>query len=237
LQVLGGEGYEAKGIGDDKAAAAFEYLAAEVRIGSVTFADYPIAVFRGTQSSDFDGLIGTDVFRRFVVGIDFPALEISLDPRPSEPGVQDELTDASDSLPAGFSRVFRFGNHLALPTAINGGETPVIFLVDSGASSNLIDAAMARQSSKVYKDDRTIIKGVQGKVTQVTLASNISLVFAGFRQDNPDLIAIDLESMSNSFGVGFAGILGMPVLGQMKLTIDYREGRIRMEHKQQSLSP
>jgi len=236
LQVLGGEGQDAKGIGDEKTSSAFEYLAAEVRMGNVTFADYPIAVFRQAQSSDFDGLIGADVFRRFIVGIDFPGLELTLDPRPGQLGAPEEPMDASDMLPPGFSKVFRFGAHLALPTSING-EPSVIFLLDSGASANLIDAAIARQSSKVYKDDYTIVKGIQGKVSQVTRASNISLVFAGFKQNNPDLIAIDLEKMSDDFGTGFAGILGMPVLGQMKLTIDYDEGRVRMERKQQPLSP
>ena len=72
-------------------------------------------------------------------------------------------------------------------------------------------------------------------MTQVNRANDISLAFAGFRQSNPDLIAIDLTKMSDDMGVGFAGILGMPVLSQMKLTIDYREGVIRMEPQQQPL--
>ena len=99
----------------------------------------------------------------------------------------------------------------------------------------MIDTAVARKSSKIYKDDRTIVKGVQGKVTQINRANDISLVFAGFRQSNPDLIAIDLTKVSDGMGVAFAGILGMPVLSQMKLTIDYREGAIRMEAQPQPL--
>jgi hypothetical protein len=48
-------------------------------------------------------------------------------------------------------------------------------------------------------------------VDQASRADRISLIFAGFRQDNPDLIAINLEKMSDSMGVGFGGILGVPV--------------------------
>jgi predicted aspartyl protease len=230
LQILGDRAFEAHGIGDDKAGSAAEYLASEVTVGSVSFADFPVAVFRGAQSPDFDGLIGADVFRRFIVGIDLAELVLSLDPRPGDPAAEDEVADSSDAMPAGFVRVYRFGNHLALPTSVNGGDATV-FLVDTGSSSNLIDAAVARQASFVYGAGRTVVKGVQGKVDDVTRARRISLVFAGFRQDNPDVLAIDLEKMSNDFGVGFSGILGMPVLGQMKITIDYREGRIRMEPK------
>ena len=32
-------------------------------------------------------------------------------------------------------------------------------------------------------------------------------------------------------GVGIAGILGLPVLGQGKLTIDYRNGTVRFDYK------
>ncbi len=231
MQLLAGGGRDAKGIGDDKAGTAFEYLASEVRIGDVAFADYPVSVFRGARDADSDGLIGADFFRRFIVGIDLPGLELSLEPRPGQIAeAADEPVDSSDAMPPGFVRVYRFGNHLALPTSVNG-DRAMIFLVDTGSSSNLIDAATARQSSYLYNDGRTVVKGVQGKVADVERARRISLVFAGFRQDNPDVIAIDLEKMSNDFGVGFSGILGMPVLGQMKLTIDYREGRIRMEPK------
>ena len=232
LQVLGAEGRAVKGVGDEKAGTQLEYLASEVRIGNVAFAEYPVAVFRGAQSPNFDGLIGADVFRQFVIGIDFAGLELALDTRPGAPSDPDEPTDAGDTVPAGFFRVPRFGNHLALPTSANG-EAPVIFLVDSGTTENIIDSAVARKSSKLYKDDRTIVKGVQGKVTQVQRANAISLAFAGFRQSNPDLVAIDLTKMSDGMGVAFAGILGMPVLSQMKLTIDYREGAVRMEAKPQ----
>ena len=191
-------------------------------------------MFRGARSADFDGLIGADVFRQFVIGVDFTGLELSLDTRPGALKDQDDVADAADTVPKGFFRVLRFGNHLALPTSANG-QAAVIFLVDSGTTENLIDTAVARKSSKISKDDRTIVKGVQGKVTEVNRANDISLAFAGFRQSNPDLLAIDLTKMSDAMGVGFAGILGMPVLSNMKLTIDYREGAIRMEAQPQPL--
>ena len=61
-------------------------------------------------------------------------------------------------------------------------------------------------------------------------ANRISLIFAGFRQDDPDLLAISLEKMSDGMGVGFGGILGMPVLGNLAVTIDYLRGTIHFEY-------
>jgi tetratricopeptide (TPR) repeat protein len=81
LQVISGEASEAKGIGDQKASSAVSYVASEVRAGDVVFADCPVSVFRSAQSADFDGIIGADVFARFLVKIDFPQMEMSLEPR------------------------------------------------------------------------------------------------------------------------------------------------------------
>jgi hypothetical protein len=231
LEKLGDESRVAKGIGDKQAEPSHLHIASEVRIGDVVFADYPISAFRSAKSSDFDGLIGADVFKRFVVSIDFPEQEITLEPRPaSNSPDSDGPTDASTTVPSGFQRVFRFGDHLAVPTSINGGKSS-LFLIDSGSSSNLADDTIARDSSKVYRDDSVRVRGIQGEVKQTSMADHVSLVFAGFRQDNSTLVAISLEAMSDGMGVAFGGILGMPVLRQMVLTVDYQEGIVRFEYK------
>src|SRR5208282_3104870 len=83
LEKLGDESRSAKGIGDKQAEPSHLHIAPEVRIGDVVFADYPISAFRSAKSSDFDGLIGADVFQRFLISIDFPAQEMDLEPRPA----------------------------------------------------------------------------------------------------------------------------------------------------------
>ena len=231
LEVLGHESSETKGIGDERGQDTLEYLASEVGIGDVTFANYPVTVFRSAKTSDFDGLIGADVFQRFIVGIDFVGMQITLDPRPKvDPASSDEPEDADGKPAPGFYRAMRFGDHLTIFTSVN--EQPAkLFLIDSGASSNLIDEDVARDSAPVHRDDRIAVQGIQGKVEKSSLTGHVSLVFAGFRHDNPDLIAINFDKISDSAGVGVAGILGMPVLGQLKLTIDYRNGTIRFERR------
>ncbi len=229
LEVLGSESTDAKGIGDQNARPSYRHIASQIQIGSIVFADYPVSVFRSAKSSDFDGLIGADLFKVFLVTIDFPKMELSLQPRPSGPRSPDGPVDAS--LPAdGFHRVFRFGDHLAVPTSINDGRS-TLFLIDSGASTNLIGTEIGRESSSVYQDGTARVVGVQGKVDQTSRADRVSLVFAGFRQNNSSLVAISLEKMSDSMGVAFGGILGMPVLRQFALTIDYHEGTVHFEYR------
>ena len=91
--------------------------------------------------------------------------------------------------------------------------------------------AVAEASTKVYNDDRTVLQGIQGRVKEVGRASRITLAFAGFRQDNPDLLTMSMDKQNDGFGVRLAGILGMPVLWQMKLAIDYRNGAVRFDYK------
>jgi tetratricopeptide (TPR) repeat protein len=229
LEKLGGGGV-AHGIGDRKAEASFRYLAAEISAGKVVFERYPISAFKSAKDQDADGLIGADVFSRFLVAIDFESLEMTLTPRATQPGDSgDDHSDDADTMPAGFHRVYRFGNHLAVPTTINEKETK-LFLIDSGSTVNIIDEQVARDVTKVHKDSGSALRGIQGKVDGVSRADDVMLVFAGFRQMNPDLMTINLESMSDSMGVGFGGILGMPVLANLKLSIDYANGAVKMDY-------
>jgi tetratricopeptide (TPR) repeat protein len=231
LQLISGAASEVRGIGDQKAQASVGYLASEARAGEVVFADYPISVFRAAQNADYDGLIGADVFQRFLVKVDFPRLMMSLEARPEgDPEASDEPVDWAGKPAPGFDRVFRFGDHMTIPTFVNGGRA-TLFLIDSGAMSNLVDTETAKEFTKVSEDPRMTVRGVQGAVNKASRTDRISLVFGGFRQEAPQLTAISLEKMGDSFGVGFGGILGLPVLGNLAVTIDYRSGTIKFDYK------
>jgi tetratricopeptide (TPR) repeat protein len=228
LEILSNQRYEVHGIGDKKPQEAVVYLAAAVDIGELRLADFPVGAFTAAKSDAYDGLIGADVFELFQVSIDFPNMRLQLAPWPDGQPAADVAVDASETLPAGFWRAYRFGHTLTIPVSINqGSEQP--FVIDSGGWDNLIDTGTAQKSTKVRRDYNSGLRGVQGRVNQVSRASKVSLAFAGFRQDNSDLLAFSLESLGDQVGVGVAGILGMPVLRQMKMTIDYRNGAVRFE--------
>jgi len=228
LEGLGEETGEARGVGDKPPADRYSLLAREVRIGNLILADVPIAAYAPVSNTGRDGLIGADVFQKFLVAIDFVHYRMSLDPFAQPPA--DRKLDSARTLDPGFARAFRLGNHLSLLTTVNGGQDH-LFLIDSGASINLIDAAVANETTKTYGDDFTRLQGIQGTVNKVSRAKTVTLVFAGFRQENPDLVALDMSKISDDMGVRLSGVLGMPVLGQMKLTINYREGSVRLDYK------
>ena len=231
LEVLGRESHEVKGIGDERSQDSLQYLASAVQIGDLTFENYPVAVFRSATTQDFDGLIGADVFQRFLVGIDFAKTELTLDTIPkAEPAAGDELEDAGNEPAPGFYRAMRYGDHLTIFTSVN--QRPAkLFLIDSGASINMIDEEVAREAATVRSDGTALVRGIQGKVDKTSVAEHVSLAFAGLRHENPGLLAINFDKLSDSAGMGLGGILGMPVLLHLKLTIDYRNGTVKMEYK------
>jgi hypothetical protein len=127
---------------------AVVYLAATVETGDLRFADFPIEACKAAKSDYYDGLIGADVFDEFLVTIDFRKRRLELLPNLDGQPDTDQATDASDTLPAGFWHVLRFGHSLTVPTTINQGP-PRLFVIDSGAGVNLIDSGAAQEFSKV----------------------------------------------------------------------------------------
>jgi tetratricopeptide (TPR) repeat protein len=227
LERLGDETAETRGIGDEKPLDEVRYLASTLEIGGLSFTNYLIGAFRTAKDSDIDGLIGADAFRRFLVTIDFPREELILEPYANGSPASDEPEDAPP-VAAGFSRALRFGSHFMLPTTVNDSPRH-LFLIDSGSSVNLIDSGLASEVTRVRPEDRISLYGVQGRVKEVSRADKITLVFAGFRQENPALLAMSMEKQGDSFGAAIGGILGMPVLWNLKMTLDYRAGAVRLE--------
>jgi hypothetical protein len=170
-----------------------------------------------------------DIFRRFMVNIDLTAPNLSLVARPEGAGEQQEPTDAGDVIPAGFVRLLRFGSDVALPASVND-HAPAIFLLETGSNTIVIDSAFAHRLSLFYRDERARVRGAQGQVPNIYRAKDMTLTFAGFRHRNVSLLGLDFHNTRERDGVELAGSIGMPALYELKLTIDYREGIIRMEY-------
>jgi len=230
LASVTGASTMARGIGDDPAPTAYSYLASKLKVDDVEFADYPVSVFESAATESYDGLISPGVFGRFIVRIDFPRGELLLEPRPEgEPKNSDDLTDVGPA-PQGFHRVLRLGSLLAVPTSVNGAPFS-LFAIDSGATVTVIDTEIASMSASVHRDDGVSVKGIQGEVDKVSTTERVVLRFAGFQQDNASLVAVSLSNVSDSLGIGLGGVLGMPLLAQLTVTLDYRQSAVRFDYK------
>jgi tetratricopeptide (TPR) repeat protein len=124
-----------------------------------------------------------------------------------------------------YTRIFRFGHMLIVPTAV-GDVQGKLFLLDSGADMNYIAPAAAREVTKVRGDSNTIVHGLSGSVKNVYRADKAILQFGHLRQENQDLVAFDLTHMSDHVGTEISGTLGFVVLRFLDVKIDYRDGLV-----------
>lgn len=227
------------GIGDKGAVGAYIATSDSIKIGNLEYHGCLITVEDRNSVAEEDGIIGPDVFSSFLVDIDFPNYKFNLTPLPPIP----PPSDAEKALVAkypniarfrdrvipkefkDFTPIYRFNHMLLIPTRIN--ELPSkLFLIDTGAFSDTISPAAAREATKVRSNSDFKVKGLNGAVNQVFSADNLVLTFSHFKQPAKDMIAFDTTSVSNHAGVEISGFLGFSMLYQMDLKIDYRDGLV-----------
>jgi aspartyl protease len=127
-----------------------------------------------------------------------------------------------------YTRIFRFGHFLLVPTSV-GNVPGKLFLLDTGAFSNHITPAAAREVTKVHGDSDTIIHGLSGSVNKVFRADKALLQFGHLKQKNQDLVAFDLTHISDDVGTEISGTLGFVLLRMLDVKIDYRDGLVDFE--------
>jgi tetratricopeptide (TPR) repeat protein len=148
------------------------------------------------------------------------------DARPNRSGPQDRYVAPEMK---SYTPIYRFGHMLLVPTAI--GQIPgKLFLLDSGAFTNHITPAAAREVTKVHGDSDTIIKGLSGNVKKVYTADKAILQFGHLRQENQDMVAFDFTRISDNIGTEISGTLGFTLLRFLDIKIDYRDGLVDFEY-------
>lgn len=99
------------GIGDKGDAKGYAAYVDSIRIGSLEFRNCPVDVIDKRSVADEEGLIGADVFQRFLIELDFPGRKLRLSQLPARPGEpqakpslatdEDDSDSESDPKPAG----------------------------------------------------------------------------------------------------------------------------------------
>jgi tetratricopeptide (TPR) repeat protein len=126
---------------------------------------------------------------------------------------------------ANWTKVFRFGHSVLVPTSVNESK-PMLFGLDTGAFSNILSVRAGRQVSKVSSEERMRVRGLNGEVKNVYSAAKANLRFAHLQQSNLEIITLDLSSISRRMGTEISGFLGFSMLRMLELKLDYRDGLV-----------
>jgi predicted aspartyl protease/Tfp pilus assembly protein PilF len=127
---------------------------------------------------------------------------------------------------ANWARIYRIGHDLLMPTHVNESKA-MLFILDTGASLNMISTRAAATVSKVRSEDNLRIKGLSGDVNKVYTTDMAALQFANIRQPNQYMATIDMSRISKNLGIEVSGFIGFPVFRLVEMKIDYRDGLVR----------
>jgi predicted aspartyl protease len=234
------------GFGDQGSNAVEQYVADSVRIGGIEFKNCSVEALSnfsvmggghiGERLDSGDGLVGMDIFSRYLVTLDYVKHEIRLEPLPQLPSDAPAQLDALGGSPANdlsnydrfkapsmknWTNVYRRGHEIIMPTVINGGK-PALFIVDTGADTNLIDLGLAKQVTH-SKDSISYMRGLSG-TSKLSEAGSFTVDFAGLR-----LPVTSMDSVPLSKFDGISGFIGYPTLEQLVMHIDYRDNLVLFE--------
>ncbi len=217
--------YRLGGLGNQGRMPASLGWAESATIGDLRLSDCPVIITDKKVGPRWDGIIGTDVFREFLITLDFPGRSLRLEKLP--PRKDDEFAyDRSAVDRSGFARVRFLGWKLLARTGLNGGVS-ANFVIDTGASERLIAQRTAQKITTLIPSRRGI-RGISGDVGQTLQAENVVLQFPGLQRTPETMLAVDMTGLSYALGTELGGLIGCPQLADASLTIDYREGLVKI---------
>lgn len=126
---------------------------------------------------------------------------------------------------ANWTKVYRFRSLLLVPTLVDK-MGPMLFLLDTGAFSNVLSTRTAQQVTQIQADPNMKIQGMSGSVAKVYTADTATLQFGRYEQPNEGVTTFDLGPITRQVGTEVSGVLGFRMLRIMQLRIDYRDGLV-----------
>ncbi len=215
------------GVGTASVATRFAVLD-KVEFGGVAFRNVPVMVsdvrtLRGLR----EGLIGTAFLKRFNVAIDVEAGIMDLFP-----------LDRPDRLAAGIDRaavaadvpLYCF-DATTVEAAVEGAP-PALYILDSAASTNLLDRPFFGEHIKPKLDPARIVRaGIRGAGGEQTVdqVEGLSAKLGPHLFRDLQFNEFPMETLNAIGGRYCAGLLGNPLLWPYRVHMDFKNGRLILE--------
>lgn len=213
----------AKGIGGDGRFEVVYGFLREVAVGDVQIRSVPVYIRRFHQGAHpVDGYIGLSLISKFLTTIDYGNSTFSLSKTPENPPAGEG--ERSIALPLRLTS----SGFLSGEVQVEGVETPLNFIVDTGASVSVISDELAALSaiSPFANDEKMRVIGSAGVTEGVTSFQLPSVTFGSHSRKDITAIALDLDLINEASGFQQAGILGGNFLKNYRMTFDFRNSRV-----------
>lgn len=188
-----------------------------VEVGPVSFRNCRVGVVKGRVVEGADGVLPLSLFSAFRLRLDLHKKRLELIPfqngqNPATPTVRDG------------------GRHnLLLVEAVLNGEQKGYVVLDTGAYCSGVSRKAARTLSGSPTVTGVPLTTGTGTATGQRVPAQIRFEIAEQQLTPREVLAMDLSTVSRHYGVEIIGVLGFPALANHILTIDYRNGWVRIE--------
>ena len=213
----------ARGIGGDgKFEIVYGFLR-QVDVGSVRIKSVPVYIRKFHDSADqIDGYIGLSLISKFLTTIDYGRQQFIL--------ARAETESPSTPSSSGISLPLRLttSGFLSGEVQLEGVETPLNFIVDTGASVSVIsdDVAGLQGISPFASDARMRVVGAAGVTEDVPSFLLPKVSFGEHSRKSIMAIALDLDIINEASGFQQSGILGGNFLRNYRMTFDFRNSKV-----------
>ncbi len=215
----------AKGIGGNGRFEIVYGFLQSMQLGDVTIRSVPVYIrqFQPDQQP-VDGYIGLALISKFLATIDYGNNTFDLVKRSDDSrlGLSD---DSKLSLPLRLTS----SGFLSGEVQLEGIDSPLNFIVDTGASVSVISQRVAKTDAIVpfANDERLRVIGSAGVTDDVPTFLLPKVSFGPHSRKQIVAIALDLDIINEASGFEQAGILGGNFLKNYKLTFDFRNSKVQ----------
>jgi tetratricopeptide (TPR) repeat protein len=217
--------------GDGKFQIVYGFLR-QISIGDVKIQNVPVYIRKFHENDErIDGYIGLGLISKFLTTLDYGAQTFALVKRNDDNKLPEtaETNDgsASPSLPLRLTS----SGYLSGEVQLEGVDTALNFIVDTGASISVISDELARMNevNKHISTEKMRVVGAAGITENVSSFVLPRVTFGNHSREKIKAIALDLDVINETSGFEQAGILGGNFLKNYRLTFDFKNSRVVFE--------
>ncbi|MEO5859541.1 MAG: aspartyl protease family protein [Pyrinomonadaceae bacterium] len=210
----------AKGIGGSGKFEIVYGFIRDVDIGAVTVRNVPVYIRKFHSDGKIDGYIGLSLISKFLTTVDYGNQTFGL--RKKDSIRTDDPTGVSVPL-----RLTSSG-FLSGEVQLEGFDSPLNFIVDTGASVSVISSDLAANIAMAphAQEERMRVIGAAGITEDVPSFLLPKVTMGTHSRNSITAIALDLNLINEASGFEQAGILGGNFLKNYRMTFDFQNSRV-----------
>ncbi len=217
------KGGYARGIGGNGKFEIVYGLLRDISIGDVSMRQVPVYIRKfHDEAHKVDGYIGLALISKFLTTIDYGEKTFSLTRRSND------------------EKAFRDGLEVSLPlrltssgflsgeVQLQGVESPLNFIVDTGASVSVISDQVAREDGMApfVGQEKLRVIGSAGVTDDVKTFRLPKVTFGTHSETDITAVALDLDIINEASGFEQSGILGGNFLKNYRMTFDFKNSKV-----------